>query len=420
MSEPKARHTKPGIRFEAALRKHLQDENSLSIGDCADELLADAFASRTSDIHLDPDQGGVRVRFRIDGSLLQIASLEAETGSRLIRYFKTNSGLDPGTRIGPVDAHYEFETNGQEVDVRVAVVPCVTGEKTTLRLLPRSRLQMGLDELGLTDEDFTKITDWIHDTNGMFLVTGPTGSGKTTTLHALLRHMDIADHCVLSIEDPVEYRAEGVSQIQVDPSRGVTLASGLGAALRLDPDLILLGEIRDAESAKTGLEAAGSGHTIFTTIHSRSAAGAVTMLRYLGLADHEISTSLTFIISQRLVRTLCPDCKEEAEPTESNARWLRKMGVEEMVPFWEAKGCEKCFGTGYRGRTGVFEVCPFDESVYDMVLAGRDEAALRDQFRESGARSLLEDGLEKAKNGITTVTEIRKLGTQNHHGHSSP
>ncbi len=410
MNDPKTTPKQPGVRFNAALQKYLQDENPLSAEECAEELLADALVSRTSDIHLDPHQDNVLVRFRVDGSLVEIASLDAEHGSRLIRFFKTNSGLDPGTQIGPEDGHYEFEMDGQDVDLRVSVAPCLTGEKATLRLLPRSRLQMGLDELGLADEDFTKITDWINSTNGMFLVTGPTGSGKTTTLHSLLRHMDLGNRCVLSIEDPVEYRADGVSQIEVDPSRHLTLASGLRSALRLDPDFILLGEIRDGESAKIALEAAGTGHVFLTTLHSRSAAGAVSMLRNLDLTNHEIATSMSFIIAQRLVRTLCPDCKEKAPPNESDARWLSRMGVEKVETYWQAKGCEKCFNTGYIDRTGVFEVCPFDESVYDLVLSACDEAALRKQFRESGVRSLFQDGMDKVRDGITSVAEIRKLG----------
>ena len=420
MKDPEPNPTQPGTRFKAALQKFLRDESPLSANECANELLADAFACRTSDIHLDPGQDKVLVRFRVDGSLIKIASLDTGPGSRLIRYFKANSGVDPGTRIGPQDGHYEFVAGGQEVDVRVTVAPCLTGEKATLRLLPRSRLRMELGELGLADEDYTKITDWINDTNGMFLVTGPTGSGKTTTLHALLHHMKLDDRCVLSIEDPVEYRADGVSQIEVDPSLDLTFASCLRAALRLDPDFVLLGEIRDAETAKTGLEAAGTGHTIFTTIHSRSAPGAVTMLRNLGLADHEISSSLTFIIAQRLVRKLCPHCKEEAKPDESDARWLDRAGVEKTESFWQAKGCEKCFDTGYIGRTGVFEVCPFDESLYDVVLSGCDEATLRGHFRESGARSLFQDGMAKARDGITSIAEIRRLGTQNHHSRTTP
>ncbi len=405
---------RPGSRFANALKKHRQDDEAILAGNWADALLADALDARASDVHLDPRDGEVAVRFRIDGVLIDIELLDRETGPRLIRYFKTNSGLDPATRIGPEDAHFEFGVEDRAVDVRVACAPCLTGEKLTLRLLPRTRIEMGLDALGLADADLEKIKEWLGDISGMFLVTGPTGSGKTSTLHALLNEMALTNRSVITIEDPVEYRAEGVNQIEVDETRELTFATGLRAVLRLDPDYILLGEIRDAESAATGLEAAGTGHPILTTMHSRSAAGAISMLRNLGLADHEIATSLAFVIAQRLVRTLCPECKREVTPCEADARWLRRMGVADRDRVWEAKGCERCHGAGYLGRVGVFEVWPFDERSYDLVLKGGDEQAIRAHLRESGVRSLLQDGLEKAARGLTTISELRNLGAQSH------
>ncbi len=317
-------------RFTTALKSNDQSKDIVAAGRWADALLGDALDARASDVHLDPRGDEVSVRFRIDGAIVDVESVNADAGQRLIRYFKTNSGLDPATQLGPEDAHFEFDTVDCPVDVRVACAPCLTGEKMTLRLLPRTRIQMGLDELGLAEADLDKIRNWLGDINGMFLVTGPTGSGKTSTLHALLREMKLTDRCVLTIEDPVEYRAEGTNQIEVDETKGISFAAGLRAALRLDPDYILVGEIRDAESARTGLEAASTGHTILTTMHSRSAAGAVTMLRSLGLANQEIATSLAFVIAQRLVRTLCPECKREEAPAEVDVRWLRRLGAESL------------------------------------------------------------------------------------------
>ena len=399
-----------GSRFSAALKAHSAANETEAAVKWADALLADAMDARASDIHLDPREDRVALRFRIDGVLRDLEPLELDAGERLTRYFKTNSGFHPGSHLGPEDAHFEFDSDNGPVDVRVACAPCLVGEKMTLRMLPRSRIQLGLEELGLSGKDLECVRGWLQEVTGVFLVNGPIGSGKTTTLHAILRELTQAGSCVVTIEDPIEYRVERAIQMEVDEHKDITFGSGLRTALRLDPDHILLGEIRDGESAKVALQAAGAGHAILATMHGHSAATATTMLRNFDLTNHEIATSLAFVISQRLVRVLCPECKREDTPGDDDKRLFERLGLPVPDRLWTSVGCEHCQDSGFLGRTGIFELWPFDESSYDMVLKGEDEHGLREYLRKSGVRTLLQDGIEKAVQGITTMGELRRLG----------
>ena len=339
-----------GSRLSAIFEEDSKEESNHDAGRWADALLADAVNAGASDIHIDPRQTGVMLRIRIDGVLEDIHQIGTEAGQRLIRYFKANSDMRTSARSEPDDAHFEFESDLGTVDVRVASAPCLNGEKMTLRLLPRSRIQLGLGELGLAEDDLERIHGWLDEVTGMFLVSGPTGSGKTSTLHAILRELLNTGSCLITIEDPAEYRVEGANQIEVDEESGLTFANGLRTALRLDPDQILLGEIRDEESARTALRAAGTGHTILSSIHGSSAAGVTTALRSFGLTDHEIAPALAFVISQRLVRKLCPDCKSETTPDAKDLRWLQRFGVQAPDSTWSATGCDHCRGSGYVGQ----------------------------------------------------------------------
>lgn len=382
---------------------------------CGRALLADALRERATDIHLDPLAAAVRVRFRVDGALRDVASMEKERGEKLIRSFKARAALDPAPGLLPATGHWHFELEEPEsgiVDVRAACAPCASGEKLVLRLLQRSRVRLHLDELGLREDQRDRIERWLGDINGMFLVAGPTGSGKTTTLYALLAAMHMTSRSIVTIEDPIEYQIEGISQMQVDPKRGLTFAEGLRSIVRLDPDYILLGEIRDEESAAAAVEASHGGHILLSTMHSRDAAGAVTVLRSLGIADHASAASLAFVVSERLVRKLCPHCRRQAEPTHADLRWLRALGRPLPQAVWRSEGCEKCRRSGYLGRTGVFQVWPVEEASYEMILQGSDEQALRAHLREMGVRSLLDGGLEKAQAGITDLAELRTIGIQ--------
>ena len=246
----------------------------------------------------------------------------------------------------------------------------------------------------------------------MFLVTGPIGSGKTTTLYALLAELDLVRHSIFTVENPVEYQMPGINQMQVDEKRGLTFAEGLKAALRHDPDFILLGEIRDALSAATALDAAGTGRVVLSTMHSRDVAGAVTALRNYGLGNHEIATALAYVVAQRLVRELCPDCRREEKPGESETRWLRALGEETPASVWHAGSCARCGQSGYLGRTAVFEVAPVDTAFYDLVLGGADEHKLRRHLRDKGGSTLLQQGLALVRAGRTDIAELRTMGGQ--------
>ncbi len=269
-----------------------------------------------------------------------------------------------------------------------------------------------LGELGLADEDRQRIERWLGDISGMFLVTGPIGSGKTTTLYALLAELDLVQHSILTIENPVEYQMQGINQMQVDEKRGFTFAEGLKAALRHDPDYLLLGEIRDSATAAIALEAAGTGRVVLSTMHSRDVAGAVTALRNFGLGNHEIATALAYVVAQRLVPKLCPKCRRHEKPTDADARWLRGLGEEVPERVSHAMGCGHCGQSGYLGRTGIFEVSPAAAEFYDLGLGGADEHALRRHLREKGGRTLLQQGLAEMRAGHVDIAGLRTMGAQ--------
>jgi type II secretory ATPase GspE/PulE/Tfp pilus assembly ATPase PilB-like protein len=383
-------------------------------------LLLDAVEARASDVHFDPLLDNIRVGFRIDGTLFEAATLPLEAGLRLMRYCKVQANLDPAPMRLPEDSHFRVVLEGKPLDIRLAGAPCVYGDKLALRLLRRAPVRLRLKELGLREEDRGSIERWLGDMSGMFLVAGPVGSGKTTTLYSLLSELHLTQRSIVTIEDPVEYQLDRINQIEVDAGRGLTFERGLRSILRLDADYILLGEIRDRESARIAMEASSTGRVVLTTMHSRNAAGVITALRSLGIPNYELAASLAFIVAQRLVRKLCLHCRREEPPTESERRWLASLRESIPETVWHAAGCEKCSQTGYFDRTGLFEVLPVDEHVYDLVLAGKDEHGLRAHLRGSGFRPLLTDGLAKAAQGVTDYAELTRIGAQSYLDRAMP
>ncbi len=373
-------------------------------------LLDDARRENASDIHLDPVAEGYEVRFRIDGALVDTLLLSQEPGLHLLRFFKTHADLDPAFALRPQDGRAALPVEGGEVFVRVATGPGVRGEKLALRLLPHALTRPPLDQLGLSAPDYEALTRSLHEVRGMILISGPTGSGKTTTLYALVRELTRAGRSIVSIEDPVEYVLDDVTQIQVNERQGLTYAEGVKGLLRLDPDALVLGEMRDTASARAALDAADSGHVFLSTLHARDAAGTVSVLRHLGLADHEIAASVDLLVAQRLVRRLCPACRRPASPTADEAQWLRLCGQPVPDKTWRADGCAKCGGSGYRGRIGIFEIHRLREADADLILAHADEHTLRRHLRGRGALSLLEDDLQKVAEGITSIAEFQAVG----------
>jgi type II secretory ATPase GspE/PulE/Tfp pilus assembly ATPase PilB-like protein len=378
----------------------------------AQTLLEDAVRQRATDIHLDPQTDATRVRFRIDGTLFDTAVLTREQGGRVIRHLKAMSGLDSADRFHPADARLTEIIDDREIDLRLAALPCVGGEKLAVRLLDRARILHRINELGLSTGQQSTLEEWLGDMCGMFLVAGPTGSGKTTTAYALLHELALHERCVVTVEDPVEYRIDGITQIQTDRRHGLSFADGLRATLRADPDYLFVGEIRDDQAARAALEASGSGRVLMSTIHAPDAIGTVTALRNFGLADHQIASSLRLVVAQRLVRRLCPHCRAEADFSDADRQWLTSAG---LVPTadrtWAPVGCENCRNLGYHGRTGIFEVWRLDDADYQAVLRHDDERALRAAATSRGLRTLLQDGLAKVEAGVTSLAELRSLGS---------
>jgi general secretion pathway protein E len=401
--------TRARLLTEALAQANAADEPARTLAQ-ATALLEDAVREQASDLHIDPVEDGYEVRFRIDGVLVDAVRLPRERGLHLLRAFKTHADLDPAFTLRPQDGRAALPVGGREVSVRVATGPGVRGEKLALRLLPHALTRPPLDQLGLSATDYDALTGALREVRGMILISGPTGSGKTTTLYALVRELARAGRSIVTIEDPVEYVLEDVTQLQVNDRQGLTYAEGVRGLLRLDPDVLVLGEMRDAASARAALDAADSGHVFLSTLHARDAAGTVSVLRHFGLADHEIAASVDLLVAQRLVRRLCPECRRPAPPTTEEAQWLQRCGQPVPDKTWRAAGCEKCGGSGYRGRVGVFEIQRLREEDADLILAHADEHTLRRHLRGRGSLSLLEDDLAKVAEGITSIAEFQNVG----------
>jgi general secretion pathway protein E len=376
-----------------------------------DALLRDALRESASDIHLDPHSDGLRVRLRIDGVMYDAALLAKQQGDRLINQFKTLADIDPVATFAPEEARIPYRVDDRRVDLRVTLAPCVEGSKFSIRVLERSSVEQHLDELGMREDDRESVERWLSGLSGMFVVTGPTGTGKTTTLYALLHELKLLDRSLITIEDPVEYQIDGINQIQIDESQGLTFARGIKTMLHLDPDYLLVGEMRDAVSARAAANAAATGRALMTTLHSADAVGTVTSLRNYGIEDHEIATNLAIVVAQRLVRTLCPECRTREKPTDDETRWLRANALDVPKETWHANGCSACRNTGFRGRTGLFEVWRLDEEDRDLILDGADALTIRDRLAGQGHSFLIADGLAKVEQGITTLSELRSGGS---------
>ena len=375
-----------------------------------DVLLRDALRERATDIHLDPQSDGVRVRFRIDGRLHDAASLGRDHGIHLIRHFKAISNLDPVNALRLADARITYGLDGEDVDLRLACAPTVAGEKLSIRVLDRNRVEQRLDELGLSPQDHDLIRAWLAGASGMFLMVGPTGSGKTTTAYALLHELKGQERSVVTIEDPVEYQVPGINQIPVDHHHEMGFAEVLKGVLRLDPDYVFVGEIRDNATARAAADASASGRVLMTTLHSPDAVGTVTALRNRGLTDEAIASAVRVVVAQRLVRRLCPHCRRRQPPDALDLKWIAALGVVERVDqVWTAAGCEACRSTGYLGRVGVFEVWTVTEEAQHLLLDHATPELLRRQSRQAGFRTLAFDGWAKASAGVTSLSEVRAV-----------
>ncbi|MBI3318810.1 MAG: type II/IV secretion system protein [Candidatus Omnitrophica bacterium] len=364
-------------------------------------LLTDAIRNRASDIHLEPEQELLKVRFRVDGLLREFTTLPKHLEPAVVSRIKILASLDIAERRKPQDGRFHVGMEGHEADVRVSVMPAIDGETVVLRLLDTTGLQLGLNQLGMDEEILPHYQELLKRPWGILLVTGPTGSGKTTTLYASLSSINAVERNIVTIEDPVEYRLPGVRQIPVNPAVNLTFANGLRSMLRQDPDVIMVGEIRDRETADIAIQAALTGHLVFSTLHTNDAATAITRLLDMGVEPFLVSSSLIGVVAQRLVRTICPECKApdpRAVPTAAA-----------KGPFFRGKGCRKCGQSGFTGRIGIFELMRMDEAMGRLTLQKASAGALKAFSAAQGMRTLREDGMKKVSAGTTALEEILRV-----------
>lgn len=369
-------------------------------------IVEEAVKARASDVHIEPEERRLRIRYRIDGTLQDMMSLPMDIHSALISRIKILSNLNIADHFRAQDGQFSTEAKGRKIDVRVATSPTVHGEMSVLRLLDKSTATIGLAELGLLPDSLDKLEKMLKVPYGMILVSGPTGAGKTTTLYAAVNSLDTMGRNIITIEDPAEYRFEDINQIQVNTQAGITFASGLRSILRLDPDVILVGEIRDAETANIAVQAALTGHLMLSSIHANDTVGVLFRLIDLGVEPFLISSAVIGIMAQRMVRRVCAECGQEIEaPMLEQMAYEREVG-KKRTKFLYGAGCQACAYTGYTGRTGIFEILAMSDTIRRMLINGASAADIRDQALKEGMVSMMNDGMRKVEEGITTPSEV--------------
>ena len=369
-------------------------------------IIDEAVKARASDIHIEPEEDRVRIRYRIDGTLHDTMSLPPNIYRALISRIKILSQLNIADHFRPQDGQFSTESKGRPIDIRVATAPTVCGERATLRLLDKSLAALGLAELGMLPDTLAAYESMLKVPYGMILISGPTGAGKTTTLYASINSLDTQERNVITVEDPAEYRFKDINQIQVNPLAGITFASGLRAILRHDPDVVLVGEIRDAETANIAVQAALTGHLMLSSIHANDVAGVLSRLLDLKIEPFLIASAVIGVVAQRMVRRICPDCRRLIEaPAVEQMAYEKEMG-EKQIEFFYGTGCKSCAYTGYLGRTGIFEILRVSEKIGMMVVNRASSGEIRAQAFKEGMMSMGRDGMRKVKEGVTTPAEV--------------
>ncbi|QBQ54178.1 type II secretion system ATPase GspE [Nitrosococcus wardiae] len=377
-------------------------------------LIQRAVESRASDIHIEPFENSLRVRYRIDGVLRDVEAPPARSTAAVISRFKIMAKLNIAERRLPQDGRIQLRIQGRELDLRVSTVPTLYGESVVLRLLDKGSVVLDFDSLGFqgsTLERFLRVLEMPH---GIIIVTGPTGSGKSTTLYTALHKLNTPDRKIVTVEDPVEYQLEGINQIQVKPQIGLTFAGALRSIVRQDPDVIMIGEMRDRETAGIAVQSALTGHLVLSTLHTNDAAGGVTRLLDMGVEDYLLTSTVNGILAQRLVRTLCKHCTEpyEAMPELIEELELHRFSQEKPVMLYRPVGCEHCNGIGYHGRAAIMEFLVMSDPVRRLVLQHADAGDIQDQAQKEGMRIMYEDGLLKALSGLTTIEEVIRVSQE--------
>jgi len=373
-------------------------------------IITEALRARASDIHIEPLMNRLRIRYRVDGVCFEVENPPKSLQGAIISRCKIMADMDVAEKRRPQDGRIRMKLLGRDIDLRVSALPASHGPSLVMRILDKESVLLGVQDLGFGDDDYRRFKEIIKRPNGIFLVTGPTGSGKTTTLYAALNELNTPDRKIITAENPVEYSLTGINQAEVKERVGMSFARILRAMLRQAPNVILVGEIRDTETAEIAIQAALTGHLVFSTLHTNDAPSAITRLIDMGVQPFLVSSSIQAIMAQRLVRTICKGCKEPYEP---EAHQLRAVGIPQEqvahVTFYRGGGCAECSGTGYKGRIGIFEMMEMDSEIRDMAFHKTPTNKLRDQAIASGMRTLMRDGVRKVLQGVTTIDEVLRI-----------
>jgi len=391
----------------------LEDTSDAPVVKLVNLMLSQAVKARASDIHIEHSQHMLKIRYRVDGILYDMLSPPKHIQSALISRIKIMAKMNIAEKRLPQDGRIEIRIADKSIDIRVSTIPVAFGERVVLRLLDKTNVLLNVSDLGMPADRLDQFNRLIRSPHGIILVTGPTGSGKTTTLYAALSTINTTDINIITIEDPIEYQLDGIGQIQVNPKIDLTFAKGLRSIVRQDPDVILVGEIRDLETAEIATQSALTGHLVFSTLHTNDSASATTRLIDMGIEPFLVTSSVSAILAQRLVRVVCKDCKEAYAP---DAESLQSIGITpEMAEgkvIYRGRGCPSCLDTGYRGRTGIFELMVLDEPVRNLILKTSDANAIKQKAVEQGMLTLRQDGAQKVLNGITTIEEVFRVTYQ--------
>ncbi len=385
----------------------LESDDDAPIIKLINAMLGEAIKEGASDIHIETFEKALSIRFRVDGVLRDVLTPSRKLAPLLVSRVKVMAKLDIAEKRVPQDGRISLRIGGRAVDVRVSTMPSSHGERVVLRLLDKNATRLDLHSLGMTESNQQSFRRLIERPHGIFLVTGPTGSGKSTTLYAGLQELNCNERNILTVEDPIEFDIDGIGQTQVNPKVDMTFARGLRAILRQDPDVVMVGEVRDLETAQIAVQASLTGHLVMSTLHTNTAVGAITRLRDMGIEPFLLSSSLLGVLAQRLVRTLCPDCKE-AYPADNSQKKLFGMKKSESLTLYRASGCPQCNNKGYRGRTGIHELLIVDEKVQSLIHDEVGEQAIEKEVREH-TPSIRQDGLDKVLQGITSLEEVMRV-----------
>jgi general secretion pathway protein E len=391
----------------------LEDTSDAPIIKLVNLMLSQAVKDRASDIHIEPSQNRMKIRYRLDGILYDRLTPPKHIQSALTSRIKVMAKMNIAEKRLPQDGRIEIRIADKNIDIRVSTIPIAFGERVVLRLLDKTNVLLRVSDLGMPKYRLKEFDRLIRSAHGIILVTGPTGSGKTTTLYAALSTINRPDINIITIEDPIEYQIEGIGQIQVNPKIDLTFANGLRSIVRQDPDVILVGEIRDLETAEIAIQSALTGHLVFSTLHTNDAASAVTRLIDMGIESFLVTSSVIAILAQRLVRTICNECREQYTPEKES---LQSVGINPDVVadrrFYRGRGCPNCLHTGYRGRTGIFELMILDDRVKNLILKTSDANAIKHRAVEQGMTTLRQDGAQKVLQGATTIEEVFRVTQQ--------